>query len=347
MENTENTKDRYNAWINQFIMTEKGPLTNNEMRVRDLIALCHISDFETFQSDLQNYLSERNQVSEVQRLTDASLGKRTVFNRSAEKFYQSHKEVMDTIGTYTSFFDFINYNFFYDGSLRENSSLPYFVSYLQVNKDSMDTIIDTLTAIQELGIDRLKLNPMADFTAENLSLPTERSFSDRISYVDKTQYIPNYSGNFVYTAKDSPYKIVLEYGYGDRIWFPEIEVNTLVFDEKRLPKSLARDKIVKTIQSSKGEEEQTEEEQLRTSVMLDTGVDSLSRATKNFEEYLENLHYVPDLSQFQEKMATIKQALLDMKGIVSKYQEQLDQQYPGIQKAIDTRTGNIYYRRKK
>ena len=46
-------------------------------------------------------------------------------------------------------------------------------------------------------------------------------------------------------------------------------------------------------------------------------------------------------------MATIKQALLDMKGTVSKYQEQLDQQYPGIQKTIDTRTGNIYYRRKK
>ena len=92
MENTKNTKDRYNAWINQFIMTEKGPLTNNEMRVRDLIALCHIPDFETFQSDLQNYLKGRNQVWEVERLTDVSLGKRTVFNRSAEKFYQSHKK---------------------------------------------------------------------------------------------------------------------------------------------------------------------------------------------------------------------------------------------------------------
>lgn len=347
MENKGNTKDRYDAWMNQFIMTEKGPLTNNEIRVHDLLALCYISDFETFQKDLQNYLKERNQVSEVQRLTDVMQGKTTLFNRSAEKFYQSHKEVMDTICTYTSFFDFINYNFFYDGSIRENSSLPYFASYVQINKDSVTTMIDTLTAIQKLGIDRLKLNPMGDFTKENYHLPKERSFSDRISYVDNPQYIPNYSGDFVYTTVDSPYKITLEYGYGNRIWFPEIETNTLVFDANRLPKSLARDEIVGTIQSSKGLAETTEEEQLRTSAMINAGVDSLSRATKKFEEYLENLHYVPDLSQFQEQMATIKQALLDMKGTVSKYQEQLEQQYPGIQKTIDSRTGNIYYRRKK
>ncbi len=46
-------------------------------------------------------------------------------------------------------------------------------------------------------------------------------------------------------------------------------------------------------------------------------------------------------------MAAIKAELSGMKEDACTYVDYVEQQYPGIQKTIDARTENIYYRRKK
>ncbi len=260
--------EKQESLLEQFIMPEEPTLTNNEIRIKDLVALCHIPDFESFQTDLQTYLKEQNQVRTVDRLTDAIDGKRTFLNVPAKRFYQSHKQIMDTINTYTSFYDFVNFNFLYDGSIRKDSSLPYFIAYLRENKDSMAAIVDTLTALQELGINRLQLNPKADYTQSTFKLPDILAFFDSIAYLDHVKYIPNVTGEFLYTTTDSPYKISAEYGYQDRFYFPTIEVTTLVFDRSRLPKSIRKSEITERIQSCKGELEEKEEQQLRNIAKL-------------------------------------------------------------------------------
>ncbi len=333
--------------LEQFIMPEEPTLTNNEIRIKDLVALCHIPDFESFQNDLQAYLKEQNQVRTVDRLTDAMDGKRTLLNGPAKRFYQSHKQIMDTINTYTSYYDFVNFNFLYDGSIRKNSSLPYFIAYLRENKDSMAAIVDTLTAIQKLGINRLQLNPKADYTQSIFKLPDIPDLFDSIVYLDHVKYIPNVTGEFLYTTTDSPYKISAEYSNPDRIYFPTIEVTTLAFDRSRLPKSIRKGEITERIRSCKGEFEEKKEQQLRNIAKLNCGFASFDYTIHNFERYLDTLQEVPNLEQFKEKMAAIKAELSGMKEDACTYVDYVEQQYPGIQKTIETEIGNIYYRRKK
>lgn len=298
-----------------------------KMRVNDMIALCHVfDDYDIFNTRLLEFISSKCNRNDVYNLYRVSHSETVIGAKKAKKFYRENKSVIDEINQYTSISDFINSNYYVDGSLRENSCLDFLCQYLNLHKDEMPNILLVLQKIEKLGFRELLFDEKLDFTSTKYEICIDVYDNYDYVYLDNMQALSNYQDNIVeYKTNESNYRIVIK-----QLWlkYPlydsKIAVNSLVFDSSRLPDKVSKESIFDKIVGLK-EEQKDNCTAIQNSVDLSVGVDDLYSQfslTRKIVEELKNFENKEEARQILLKMNT---CLDELQTLSTQYDDSISQ----------------------
>lgn len=287
---------------------------------KNLIALCHILDeYVEFKERLRKLMGKKLDVDFIKKLEDVSIGEFS-WSIKAREFYKQNKKIIDTINQYTNISLFINDN--YDCESNEINGVDYFCSYIKEHRDEMDKILRLLERLRELRIVSISLNENINFLSETYEINTWMPDNYKLVILDNMEAVPGYSTDLVrYKTNSSSYKITIGGAFGDLNRYPigKITLNSLIFDESRLPNYGSPEDVYQTILGLK-EEKEDEYAAIKTSVDLNLGIEDLSEAFTIISQRIENLEDSEKKQELIHQLTTIKTAIIKLKSI----NEQMD-----------------------
>ena len=270
-------------------------------KVEDLIALCHIlDDYKEFIESLSKLLAKKNITTDIaQNLSRISHGEKLpLIARKEKKFYEEHKEVIDTINKYTDIASFIYSNFKWPGTFSEERGLNFFYDYITSNIEEIDNILAVLNRLKELGFRDITFAPSNKFTDEEYMLYSNTYRNFQVEYLDNIEVIPNYTNDEVrYKTTGSNYKITARSIDGN-ISKEQVSIilNSLIFDYKRLPSKIDKEAILDPIVFKKIVK-RTSCVQLKNSVDLRVNVEDLKR---QFSKSKETIQFLTEINSHKE-----------------------------------------------
>ena len=298
-------------------------------KIDDIIALCHIlEDYRDFINELNDLLYKPNLGRSISdNLSKVSHGVKLPFAaRKVTKFYQAHKEVIDTINKYTDIGYFINNNYNWLGELREESGLDYFHEYIMNHLEKLDKILAVLKRLKQLGFREFKFEPERDFTTEEQSMYTRYVDNYRINYLDNIEVIPNYQHEKItYRTTDSNYMIVngLIISTGELADYDrEIILNSLTFDAKRLPKEITKEVIFDSILKEKNKQKDSCDK-IRSSVNLSLTVDDLKEQYRQAEATIDSLLQMDDKQELYRILKGLKANIDELQNASTRYDQSI------------------------
>lgn len=287
---------------------------------KNLIALCHILDeYEEFKNRLQTVMNKKFNADFIKKIDDVSTGNFSCSIKAME-FYKQNKRVIDTINQYTNISLFINDN--NDCELNAIDRVDYFYNYLKKHRDEMDKILKLLDKLSKLHIVTVTLNENIDFSCETYDIHTWMPDNRKLVLLDNMEAVPGYSSDLVrYKTTGSNYKITLSGAFGDLNRYPigKIVLDSLTFDESRLPDNLSSEEVYQTILELKDKKED-EYAAIKTSVDLNVGIEDLYKVFTIISQRIENLEDSEKKQELTHQLTTIKTAILKMQAI----NEQMD-----------------------
>lgn len=210
---------------------------------KELLALCHVYDrYDNFCKDLKELLSKcKNTIDTIYSLGELSHGEPEEYPSSVKLFYEEHKEIIDEINKYSHIYTFICRTHMWS---KETS----IYNYLLAHKDDMDKIIKVIEKLISLGIEEIEFSETFDFSEKSELMKVKLRNNSYIHFYDNMDVIPTYGNNtIIYKTTNSPYDIELKVE-GNDVEFCTIKLNSLTFDQERLPKEISKeytiDKIV-------------------------------------------------------------------------------------------------------
>lgn len=328
-----------------------------EVYIDNLIALCHILDgYDEFNKNLRNLMADADNILNIDYLYRISkdkfihsaknvnqfykknkiycISKDKFINdaKNVNQFYEKNKIVVDTINKYIDIWDFINFNYDIKGNLNNNSSLNFFYQYILNNREDLDKILLVLNKIKELGFNCLKFDENLDFTTHEYNVYTVFDNNIRVEYLDNMERIPNYQSDVVkYKTTGSNYKISiipLIMGGNEKIpkYDTEIIINSLTFNENRLPETILKentfDKII-----SLAKDKREECSAIRNSIDLSMGLDSLSSSLDFTNNLLSKIDDIENKDELLKVLSEMKLNLDKLKKASISYDNSLFDKY--------------------
>lgn len=210
----------------------------------------------------------------------------------------------------------------------------FFYAYIYRHRNKKEQILKTLTKIKELGIEKVLFNENAMFNGKEYSLILDYwnySPYTRIDYLDNMKAIPNYENNVIrYVSLDSNYLITVETSM-DGIFDKgkEIKLNSLVFDSSKLPDSIDKKDLIKTITGLR-KNEQERVQAIRNSVELSVSIDDLDEQYGLTSDTIECLEDITDKDKIVETLNIIGENIKKLKEFSLKHNEELTKKDPDI-----------------
>ena len=283
--------------------------------IKNLIALCHILDeYEGFKERLRKLMGKKLDVDFIKKLEDVSTGEFS-WSIKAREFYKQNKRIIDTINQYTNIPLFINDN--YDCELNEINGVDYFYNYICAHRYEMDKILRLLDKLSKLHIVTLNLNEDIDFSCEIYEMNTWMPDNYKLVILDNMEAVPGYSTDLVrYKTTGSNYKIILGGAFGDlnRYTIGKITLNSLTFDESRLPNYGSSEDVYQTILGLK-EEKEDEYAAIKTSIDLNVGLEDLNKSFTIINQRIINLEDSEKKQELIGQLIIIKDAIMKLQSI--------------------------------
>ena len=221
-------------------------------------------------------------------------------------------------------------------SLEEDDK--FFYAYIYRHRNKKNQILETLAKIKKLGIEKVLFNENAVFNGKEYSLILDcwnYTPYTRIDYLDNMKAIPNYENNVIrYVTLDSNYLITVETSM-DGIFDKEkeIKLNSLVFDANRLPNSIEKEDLIKTITCLR-QHEQERVKAIRNSVELSVSIDDLDEQYGLTSDTIENLEGITDKDKIVETLNLIGENIKKLKEFSLKHNEELTKKDPDVTAGI-------------
>lgn len=220
--------------------------------IDNLIALSKVlDDFKEFNERVRDLVSIGYNRKVIYKLEQISKGEESFNFDKIRQFYNDNKTVIDVINEYSSIYSFICSNYDVNGNVMYNDSLNFFYSYMQENRDGIDSIVSVLERIKELGFSTLYFNQKLEGSSDVYSISTSFNDNDTIIYSDNMEVVSNDGEYISYRALNPSFRLIL---VPDRDEISKVnkrvEVNSLLFDTSLLPESLSKDSIFNQIMNS-------------------------------------------------------------------------------------------------
>jgi len=294
---------------------------SKQMKVKDLIALCHIiDDYEEFIKKLENFMANENNMINIHKLGIVSRGEFCFGSRKFKRFYKQNKNVIDKINEYSGISSFIFSNCYSNGD-----TLDYFYKYIISNKEKLNEILILLDKIRELDINEIELNESFDFTsdeyiAEDIVTLFPQNFN--IPYYDNIEIIPNYDEfNINYKTTGSDYMMMIRpsrISCDGSCNVDQIKVRSLLFDPAILPETITQETTFdKILELKKLQKEKCEI--IKKSVNLSIGVEGLENQFSFTRVVLEQLADQKNNPELIEILTQIKENIERLQIIEDKH----------------------------
>lgn len=304
-----------------------------EAYIDNLIALCHIlDDYSEFNKNLSHLMTKEYNRDNINYLYKISNGKVIVGAKKVKQFYKKNKIIVDTINKYTDIWKFINYNYDIKGNLFEYSNLDFFYKYILSNRENLDKILLVLNKITKLGFDKLSFDENLDFTTDEYAVDTVFNSNIRVEYLDNMEIVPNYQSNVVkYKTTGSNYKINIKSSIMVVIgkiskYDMEIIINSLTFDENRLPETISKENTFdKIISLAKNKNEECSA--IRDSIDLSMSLDSLSSNLDSTNNLLSKIDDIENKDELLKVLSEMQLNLDKLKKASTSYDNSLYDKY--------------------
>lgn len=270
----------------------------NQTEIDHIIALCHIiNKYESFYQRLKD-ISPSMDYKFFQGLETISKGKKRTVSKKVKGFYNSNKDIIDTINKYSNFQTFISSNYIiggkgkWKGIYTEKEEFTLIKDYILKNKSQIDKIIAILEKLKKLGFTELYFDEALDFTNDNYYVPLNERVPVDIDFLNNITIIPQYKSNVIsYKTNNSPYlisaRVSFNYRFGD-ILNQRILLNNLTFDPKELPDSISKKSTFDSIVELYKQKEQITSA-ITTSVDLRVGINDLVDAYQKLDEVITRI----------------------------------------------------------
>lgn len=211
--------------------------------LNDVIILQKIDDdFDSLQEDFAKLKLKYPHKHIIKLLEKIKLRKKYPIPREVVEFYNKHKSSFDTITLSSTITDFLKKFYESDERKKAYNPLENFHQYFQAHPEEKENIRELLAKMKSLKIERIEINPNADFTAQEYSANTDDLWNETLTYLENIEVLPNYNSNFIsYHSTESNYAIKLPfYGvFGKAVLSGrEIMVTNLSFSPEQLPERL-------------------------------------------------------------------------------------------------------------
>jgi len=315
---------------------------------KNIIALCHIIDeFEDFNRKLKPFISTKYNRDSVFKLWDVSKGKFRLCAGKEKRFYEENKSIIDTINKYTNITRFINANYDWQGNAYKSAGLQSLYQYILKHKKDINKILIVLEKLQELGFERFKFNENLDFTNnDDYDVYTDFRVNYSIVYVDNIVVPPSYcyEGWIDYGTTASNYEMHLKV-IGDKIFPENIELNSLLFDEKRLPERIDKENTFDRIITLKNL--QTEKTAaIRNSVDLSVSISDLDHRLSSTAGIINRLNGVENKEQLIEVLSSIKTDVEKLKTLSEEYNSSVSEREPTLTPETLEKEKKLYLERR-
>lgn len=220
--------------------------------IDNLIALSKVLDnFEDFNEKVRNLVSIVCNREVIYKLGQVSNGVDCFNSDKIKDFYNENKSIIDVINEYSSIYSFICSNYDVNGNVMYNDSLNFFYSYMQENRDGIDSIVSVLERIKELGFSTLYFNQKLEGSSDVYSISTSFNDNDTIIYLDNMEVVSNDGEYISYRTLNPSFRLILVPDRDDISKVNKrVEVNSLLFDTSLLPESLSKDSTFNQIMNS-------------------------------------------------------------------------------------------------
>lgn len=298
----------------------------NKTSVNNLIAMWNISDsFESFNIKLKEAMGQKYNREFLFDVFKVSTGQ-FCLSLKAKRFYAEHKEVIDTINTYTTFFMFVNEIYDWYGNVQNNGLLNFY-DYLKKHDEEKAMILATLLRLKQLGFKEIVFDESLDFTTETFTVLTNYPRNTSIKFLGNMEAIPGYnSGVVAYKSNGSPYQITLDMHYrriSNTTNWNEIKLNSLIFDLDLLPEELSKETIYDVIMALKNAKS-AEYTAVKDSVDLSVGISDLYAVFNAVYAKIDGLTSVEKKAELITILHTIQAAIDQMKQISLEYDRFVD-----------------------
>lgn len=319
--------------------------------VRNLIALCHILDeFENFAKDLFQVLIGKydyKYAENLKILCKIANGDSIIGTRKIKVFCQNNAKIIKKIKEDTYLWNFIT-DLFVPNVAAVIYKTAFFHQYLMSHKENIGQILTVLYKIKELGFEKLEFNESFDFTNTTYSIGTYFSNSE-VTYLDNINVIPNYENDLVkYKTKASNYEITARFhGSSFHNWISKnIKVNSLLFDVKRLPKTIAKETIFDRIIHLK-EEQKEQCGAIQNAVNLSVNVDKLYAQFNSSNSIIQKISdSIENKEELREILASFKENLDKLQTISADYNKNISQEHSPITQEMIQEEKDLYLERK-
>ena len=298
----------------------------NKTSVNNLIAMWNISDsFESFNIKLKEAMGQKYNREFLFDVFKVSTGQ-FCLSLKAKRFYAEHKDVIDILNTYTTFFMFVNEIYDWYGNVQ-NDGLLNFYDYLKKHVEEKEMILATLLRLKQLGFKEIIFDESLDFTNETFTMLTKFPKNTSIKFLANMEAIPGYnSGVIEYKSNGSPYKMSLDMHYrrvSNTSSWNTIKLNSLIFDLELLPEEISKETIYDYIVELRNAKS-AEYTVVKDSVDLSVSISDLYAVFNAVYAKIDGLTSVEKKEELINILHTIQAAIDQMKQISLEYDRSVD-----------------------
>lgn len=325
---------------------------NNDFR-KDIIEACGFDSndgYEMFDSkdDIRIVYKFHDLVNEINRCyaSDSNFSNfnLSIYPKQIQNFYLKYKDIFYTIEKFTNgnlihFMAPILNQLYYSNnagqfsyniqeSMRDRiECFNHAYNYILNNQENLDKMLAVLNRIQQLNFDMLEFNKDMDFTNEEMYMYTNFKNADSISYLDNMIVLPTiYSNICRISTSGSNYMIKISNLNEKEDFSTRIVVNSLIFDENRLPKKISKrntfDKII-NIYNEKKEDFIAINKLIELYTSICKYIKSASNELTPIDEEINKLNDIEIKEKLLELSSRIKADLDELKNVSFKIETDL------------------------
>lgn len=316
---------------------------SKDINILDLLALVEIfNEYEEFEKDLTKLLSnKRNSIDTIAKIRMLSNGEKGLYSKSIRTFYEKHKETIEKIKQYENIQSFIYHSYDYEKGTK-------IYNYLNAHKNELEQIKKVIIKLKELGVDKIEFDEDFDFTKKAYYMYTWLTDNTSIHYVDNMEILPEYPhGKISYQTTGSNFEIKFGTSFGDisKI-YNRAKVNSLTFDENKLPLSATKSDVIDYILMKQKEKEE-DYQAIRYIIDLRQVEHILESKLRRLEAILQNVDKLSDKESVLKSLKTIKEELENIKAEIKQYEEDVIFESTYITKELLEKEEEAYERRRR
>lgn len=207
------------------------------IKIDDILKICeNLDQFKFFIDDLNKFLTKcKNKEKTLKKICNIN---KSLFKSKYKNFYIKNKEIIDQLNKDGQFEKFIK-NIISNGDIKPEINELYF--YLVKNKNNLQSIVKTLNKLKTLTFKEIFFSVEFKFS---IHCELRKKHQQVLTYFDQISKISDNT----YNGTGSHYMIKIEHNLKNgTLDHAYIYLNSLIFSEEILPKTIEYEYILKLI----------------------------------------------------------------------------------------------------